>query len=164
MTGYPRWFLPVLLSLLAAVLLSGLGLTPTTLALRAEWEVPWQLGGGQRVWVAALHSAAAFALTALLGALWSVHMRSGWRRRRQRISGASLGSLMGALVATAVGVYYIGNDRLAATVALAHVVVGLLATGLLTWHMARGRASMANDKARRRHHHPMAKPRREQRP
>lgn len=152
MTQYPKWFLPGLLSLLAAVLLSGLGLTPTTLAVRAGWEVPWRLAGSDRVWVAALHSAAAFALTAAVGALWSVHMRSGWRRKRQRVSGACLGSLLGSLVATAVGVYYIGDDRVAAAVALTHVGAGLLATGVFAWHWVRGRASIARDRVRRRHY------------
>lgn len=146
MTQYPRWFLPALLTVLSLVLLSGLGLTPTTLALRAEWQVPWRLAGGDRVWVAALHSAAAFGLTALVGALWSVHMRSGWRRRRQRVSGVALASLLVGLVATAVAVYYVGDDRLAAIAAFAHVGAGLLATGVFAWHWVRGRASAARDR------------------
>ncbi len=152
MTQYPRWFLPGLLVLLAAVLLSGLGLTPTTLAMRVELELPWRLAGGDRVWVAALHSAAAFALAAGVGALWSLHMRSGWRRKRQRVSGALLCGMLGGLAATAVGVYYIGDDRWAAAVALVHVGIGLVAVGVFVWHWARGRASIARDRARRRHH------------
>lgn len=134
MIGYPRWFLPTLLALLGLLLASGLGLTPTTLALRAEWDLGWKLAGGQRVWVAALHSAAAFALVAILGALWSVHMRSGWRRGEQRASGATLASCMVALAASAVGVYYLGDEGLAAACAYVHLVAALVATAVFGWH------------------------------
>lgn len=152
MTQYPRWFLPTLLVILLTVLLSGLGLTPTTLALRAEWDMPWRLAGGDRVWVAALHSAVAFGLTAMVGALWSVHMRSGWRRRRQRISGLLLGSALALLVASAVAVYYIGDDRLAAAAAFLHLGAGLAATAVFVWHWIRGRASPRIERPHRRHH------------
>lgn len=141
MTQYPKWFLPALLALLLLVLLTGLGLTPTTLALRAEWNLPWRLGGGDRLWVAALHSAVAFGLAAVVGALWSLHMRSGWRRRRQRISGALLGGALCVLAASAVGVYYIGDERASAVAAFVHVGAGLFATAVFGWHWMRGRAS-----------------------
>lgn len=139
MNGYPRWFLPLLLALLAAVLASGLGLTPTTLVLRAEWELPWKLAGGDRVWVAALHAAAAFVLATLAGALWSVHMRSGWRRRRQRVSGLLLGTALGGLMASAVGLYYLGDERWAAVAAYLHLALGALATAVFAWHFVHGR-------------------------
>ena len=142
MTQYPRWFVPAVLALLLTVTLSGLALAPTTLAVRAEWDVPWRLAGGSRVWIAATHSAAAFAMASVIGALWSVHMRSGWRRRRQRISGLLLGTSMAALALTAVGVYYIGDDRLSALAAYGHLVLGLLAVPVFLWHWRWGRASV----------------------
>lgn len=152
MTQYPKSFLPTLLVLLLAALLTGLGLTPTTLALHAEWNMPWRLAGSDRVWVAALHSAVAFGLTAMIGALWSVHMRSGWRRRKQRISGVLLGSALVLLAASAVAVYYIGDDRLAAMAAFLHLGAGLVATAVFAWHWIRGRASRQFERPHRRHH------------
>lgn len=142
MTQYPRWFLPTLLAVLLAVFATGLMLVPTTLAVRAEWDVPWRLGGGSRVWIAAAHSAAAFGIASLVGALWSVHMRSGWRRRRQRSSGLLLGSSMAVLALTAVGVFYLGDERLAAGAAYSHLGLGLLALPTFLWHWLKGRAAM----------------------
>lgn len=160
MRQYPRWFLPALLALLSTVLLTGLGLTPTTLALRAEWDLPWRLAGTDRVWIAALHSGLAFGLAAVVGALWSVHMRSGWRRRRQRLSGALLGSALAVLAASAVGVYYLGDDRLAAAAAYVHLGVGLFASVLFVWHWRRGRAAARRERSGRSErshgrHHPI---------
>lgn len=152
MKQYPKWFLPSLLALLTLVTLSGLGLAPTTLAIRAELDVPWRLGGGDRLWVAALHSTCAFALAAFVGALWSVHMRSGWRRRRQRVSGTMLGSSLVLLTLTAVGVYYIGDDRIAAAVAMVHLSLGLFAAPVFALHWLRGRASATAQHPHARHH------------
>lgn len=140
MTGYPRWFLAALLVLLLTVLLSGLVLAPTTLALRAAWDPPWRLAGGDRVWVAALHSSGALVLAATLGALWAVHMRSGWRRGKQRISGTLLVIALMLLAATAIGLYYIGDDRAGAAAAFVHLGAGLVATAAFGWHWTRAKA------------------------
>lgn len=141
MTHYPRGFMPALLALLGVVLASGLGLTPITLAVRAQWDVPWRPDGDARVWLAALHCAGAFVTAAFVGALWSVHMRAGWRRRRQRISGALLCVTLAGLTGTAVALYYVGDDRLAAAAAFAHLVAAGLAVGVFLRHRARGRAA-----------------------
>lgn len=149
MTNYPRWFVPWLLATLLAMLASGLLLAPGTLALRTEWwSMAWHLPGNARVPVAALHAAGGFASMLLMGALWSMHMRSGWRRRRQRVSGTVVGVMLLLLAATAVAVYYLGDETLAAVAALTHLVIGLGLVGPFMWHWLRGRRSPA---AHRRH-------------
>lgn len=135
MRGYPRRFAALLLGTLATAFVTGLLLAPTTLALRAEWEMPWRLGGGARTAAAALHAAAAFGLMGFSGALWAVHMRRGWHLPRQRHSGLALASAVGLLAATALVLYYAGDERLALGAALVHLGVGLGGTLPLAWHL-----------------------------
>ena len=154
MTQYPRWFVPVLLLAMLALLLSGALLTPTTLALRAEVDLPWRASGASRVWIAALHAGAGFVLAALLGALWSVHMRSGWRRQLQRASGATLAAAFTLLVVTALALYYLGDDRLAALAAFTHLGLGVAVCALFAWHALRGRAMRLHARPHRLGHRP----------
>ena len=126
MKGYPPRFLNLLWTVCAAVLVTGLLLLPTTLVLRFELNIPWRLPADGRVLTAALHAGAAFVMLSVCGALWSIHMRAGWRRKRQRATGATLVLSMAGLGLTALGVYYLGDSTLANLVALLHVVLGLL--------------------------------------
>lgn len=138
MKGYPRGFFGLLLSSLLLLLLSGLLLTPTTLVMRLEWALPWQLPGGSRVGVGALHAAGAFLLLTFVGALWSVHMRAGWRKRQQRGSGAQLVVCLLLLALSALGVYYLGDESLAAQAALLHLASAAWLLPLLVWHGCHG--------------------------
>ena len=156
MRPYPRGFKPSLLTVISILMTSGLALAPTTLALRAGWAVPWRAGGDARLALAALHAAAGLALLLFVGALWAVHMRSGWRNRRQRASGALLGAGALLLALSALGVYYLGDEQWAALAALSHLLLGLLALPLFLWHWLRGR--------RRRPFRPRAAPGRGARP
>jgi len=155
MTNYPKWFLPSLLGTLLLMLASGLLLAPTTLSLRAEWALPWRLPGAGRVPVAALHAAGGFVLMLLMGALWSLHMRSGWRRRRQRASGSMLGGLLLALALSAVAIYYLGDEALGNWAAGLHLVLGLTLVGPLGWHWLHGhRAAHRQRNGHRQGHRP----------
>ncbi|AKJ29634.1 hypothetical protein [Caldimonas brevitalea] len=139
MKGYPRWFTPCLLWALAALLLTGLLLVPTMLEMRLDWDPGWRLGGAARLATASLHAALAFGCTLFLGALWSVHMRAGWGRRRHRTTGLTLALLALALIVTALGVYYLADETLASGIALLHTVLGLVACACLALHWAQAR-------------------------
>lgn len=142
MKAYPRGFLTVLLASLLLMAVSGLLLTPTSLTMRFDMELPWRLTHGGRLMTAATHAFAGFILMLLTGALWSVHMRSGWRRGRQRVSGVSLGLSLLTLAATAIALYYLGDDSLAAGAAFLHLAAGLMLSGLFVWHWAYGRRAL----------------------
>lgn len=142
MTGYPRWFVPALLAAMLLMVLTGVLLAPTTLALRLELAMSWRLPGAARVLMAALHAAGGFALLVLMGALWSVHMRSGWRRRQQRASGLLLGLLLLGLALTALGVYYAGEESLGTAAALLHLGLGALLAATFGWHWVHGRRAV----------------------
>ncbi|HMY99105.1 MAG TPA: hypothetical protein PLW24_02620 [Burkholderiaceae bacterium] len=137
MNDYPRGFAPMLLGVFAATWLSGLLLGPTTLALRAQWELPWRLGGAGRLGAAALHVAAAFVLLFFAGALWSLHMRRGWQRRRRRGSGGALAGLLALLAFSALGLFYAGDEGLANGAAYLHLAAGIALLGLLARHALR---------------------------
>lgn len=112
MKGYPRWTTKLVFTTLFASVASGLLLLPTALALRQEWEVPWHLSGSDRVWVAALHCLLGWGMLWLVGAVWSIHMRAGWRRRQHWRSGLLLVALCLLLVLSALALFYVGDDDL----------------------------------------------------
>lgn len=142
MKGYPRAFLPSFWLLCAGLLTSGLLLAPTTLDLRLGWDMAWRLPASNHIAVAAVHAGLSWVACMVVGALWGVHMRAGWRKRRQRRSGTLLTSLLLLLMASALGVYYLGDAALADPVALAHLVLGLVLALPLAWHVLRGRRSL----------------------
>lgn len=139
MKDYPRGFLPVLLGVFGTTGLTGLLLGPTTLALRAQWELPWRLSGAGRLGTAALHVAAVFVLLFLVGALWSLHMRRSWQRQQRRGSGGALVSSLMLLVLSAPGVSYAGDEGLANGAAYLHLAAGAALLGLLARHALPGR-------------------------
>ncbi len=136
MNGYPRALGPVLWSTLGGVWLSGLALVPTTARVRWDWTWPWSLGGESRVWVVALHVVAAMAMLGLIGALWAIHVRSGWRRRRHRASGTLLVSLWAAMALTAPVILYAGSEAWSNGGAGIHVGAGMLLPSVLWVHAA----------------------------
>ena len=145
MKTYPRSFGPLLHITLLALLTSGMLLAPGALQMRLEWDMPWVLSSGARVWVAALHALSFFLMLGLVGALWTVHVRSGWVRRENLISGALLLLAFGLLGVTGLALYYAGGERLPVWSAVAHLLVGGALPGLYAAHRigARGAAARA---------------------
>ncbi|WP_280152612.1 FeoA family protein [Piscinibacter sp. XHJ-5] len=139
MKGYPPRFPALLWTACATAFASGLLLAPTTLAMRVGWPVPWRLPSDARLLAAASHAAASFVLLMVVGALWTIHMRVGWRRGRQRVTGATLVSGVAGLVLSALGVYYLGDSELAGDVALVHVSLGVLLALPLAVHATIGK-------------------------
>lgn len=139
MRGYPGWFYPFLLSVVAALLLTGCLLLPGALETRLAWETPWRLRGDPQIGVLALHLLASFAMVALIGALWGVHMRAGWRHKKNWRSGLLMSVLVLVLLLSAVGLYYLADEALALDASLVHMAAGLLLPVLLVYHMVKGR-------------------------
>ena len=134
MKGYPHWVLPTLLATTGTIVATGLLLAPGTFVTRAEMDLAWMLPSDGRIATAALHATAGFAMMLLTGALWSIHMRAGWRKHRRRGSGLALALLMAGLAVSAVGVYYFGNETLAAAAAFIHLAMGSLLALVFGWH------------------------------
>ncbi len=138
MKGYPSWFLRLLVATLAGVLVSGLLLVPTLLLMRADVTLAWRLPAAGRVGVAALHAGTGVLVLMLTGALWSLHMRAGWHKRRRRASGAFSAGALAALAASALALYYLGDEGLAAAAAYVHLGLGIAFTLVFGWHWQAG--------------------------
>jgi hypothetical protein len=134
MKGYPRGFKTALLATFGVLGASGLLLVPTALEFRFGFDVAWRLPGGARLWVAAAHAATALLICAFAGALWSVHMRAGWRGRRHVVSGLlTIGSLTAAAL-SALGVYYLGSETWLVSASAAHTAFGVVGLLLVCLH------------------------------
>lgn len=121
--------------MLGILYVSGIFLTPTTLENHLQLDMPWRLGADVRIGVAALHALFAFLVLGLLGALWSIHMRSEWKKGGNRTSALAMLVLFACLVITGIGIYYIGESSLASWASLIHFGTGLLLAGPYLWHI-----------------------------
>lgn len=136
LAGYPKWFTVGGVTFFMVLLfLSGIILAPTTLTQRLDWEVPWHLPGGARVVMAAIHLAASLVFMQLLGALWTVHMRVGWRKQLRRLSGGTIVAITVLLMVTTLGIYYSGDDTVSSVSALSHMGLGILLLAAYFWHL-----------------------------
>jgi len=104
-------------------------------------------GDGGEAWQAVaanllmIHGGAAMVTLVLLGALYPLHMRLGWRANRNRVSGCLMVTINGLLILTAFGLYYSGADVLRAWTGYVHIAVGLALPILVGIHVLLGRRS-----------------------
>src|SRR5262249_17369894 len=101
-------------------------------------------------WSLILHGVSAFAALIVFGSLMPLHVRSGWLRRRNIASGASITIVMTVLIVTALLLYY-GGEELRAPVRWTHIGIGILAFALFPMHVIFGHRPrpLAADRARR---------------
>ena len=135
MKGYPGRFLPGLVTVFVLLTATGLLLVPTALEFRFGWDVAWRLPGDRRTWVAGLHTALAFAMCGFAGALWSIHVRVGWRSRRHLASGLAITGLLLATAITSLALLYAGDETWLSSASAAHTLVGVasVAGGAVHW-------------------------------
>jgi len=88
-----------------------------------------------------VHGGAAMATLMLLGALVPLHLRHGWRMRRNRITGTLMAACNAALILTAFGLYYFGSDTLRSWTSDVHIGAGLFVPALFCIHVFVGRRS-----------------------
>jgi hypothetical protein len=93
-----------------------------------------------------IHGGLAMVALVLLGALFPVHVRLGWRNRRNRITGPTMIGLNAALIITAFGLYYFGSETLRPLTSDNHIVVGFALPAMTLVHVLRGRRSRPRDK------------------
>lgn len=138
MRGYPSWFYRILIVSFTSLIISGLLLTPNALVFRLEWNIAWYFPEAIRLWVVAFHVLVGFFVASQLGALWSVHMRIGWRHHKNIRSGLSMVFTLLALVLTGIGIYYLGED-LSVSASVAHILIGFSLPCLFIYHIVAGR-------------------------
>ena len=88
-----------------------------------------------------VHGGAAMITLMFLGALVPLHIRLGWRSRRNLVTGAAMASFNAVLVVTAFGLYYTGSEVLRPWLSIIHTGFGLGLPALLLVHVFVGRRS-----------------------
>jgi hypothetical protein len=99
---------------------------------------PWQMTAAYMLMV---HGGAAMAIQMLLGALVPLHVRYGWRMRRNRITGSLMAFCNAMLIVTAFGLYYSGSDTIRSWTSDVHIGAGLFLPILFCVHVFVGRRS-----------------------
>jgi hypothetical protein len=82
----------------------------------------WQLAGA---YLLMMHGGGAMITLMLLGALVPLHIRHGWRGRRNRLAGAAVLACNGLLILSSFGLYYAGSEALRPWLSSVHTVFGL---------------------------------------
>jgi hypothetical protein len=85
-----------------------------------------------------LHGSLNPLLCILFGVLLWHHIRVGWTLRANLLSGFLMEAVFAGLIASGVGLYYIGNDATRASVVLLHRGLGLLLPLTLAAHWFSG--------------------------
>ncbi len=91
-----------------------------------------------QAWLLRLHGAGAFATLIVLGTLLPIHVKTAWRARKNRRTGAIVLSLVAMQVITGYALYYADNP-LRGVASLVHLVLGLALPAVLVAHIVVGR-------------------------
>jgi cation transport ATPase len=91
------------------------------------------------VWWLRLHGAALLGFLIVFGTVLPAHARGGWLHRMNRGTGVPLLVLMGLLVLSGYGLYYLVDERWRAVTSNIHWILGLAAIGLLAAHALLGK-------------------------
>lgn len=132
------WFRCTLYAAFALLVLTGaVWLVADQLKDSSESE-SWQRVAASMLMV---HGGAAMVTLLLLGAVFALHVRLGWRSGRNRITGPAMVAFNAALIVTAFGLYYSGSDAVRPWVSDVHIVLGFALPALLIVHILLGRRS-----------------------
>ncbi|MDG4811976.1 hypothetical protein P8629_03050 [Hydrogenovibrio sp. 3SP14C1] len=147
MNGYPKHFLFFVFALMIVLLISGILLVPAFLFFRMESDIEWLMSfpfssGHLRQTTTMLHAISGWLMVWLIGAIWTIHIRSHWRRHENRLSGTFFSSVWAILIVSSLGIYYFGDPDLSTLSSLIHVSLGLLVPFALLAHRKTGRKSL----------------------
>lgn len=138
LSGYPNWFFVLLMLTMLAVSASGLFMLPWVAEFKLEWDVNLALNFDYRQGAAVMHVLFSWLLLMLLGALWHSHMRAGWRKKQNHISGLIQAISLIALALSGLGLYYLGAETAQLYTSLLHCLLGLVLIGSFGWHYVKG--------------------------
>ena len=88
-----------------------------------------------------VHGGTAMVALLLLGALYPLHIRLGWRSGRNRLTGPVMVAFNAILIVTAFGLYYSGSDTVRPWMSDVHIILGFALPALLLLHILLGRRS-----------------------
>jgi hypothetical protein len=148
MNGYPKLFLPFLMNTTLILFVSGILLIPAFLLFRVQWDSDWLMdlaisSGDSREWITVIHALFGWIMLWLLGTLWSLHMRSHWRRNENCKNGALFATYWALIIFSSLGIYYFGNELLSQYSSILHVLLGVLMPIGLIFHRSKGKKSIS---------------------
>jgi H+/Cl- antiporter ClcA len=127
MKGYPEWFGKKIISLFILVLsASGVLLIPNALKMRFDINSPLKYESSTRILMTSFHLLVAYFAISLIGAIWAIHMRREWRRKKNIWSGLFICFIFGVLAISSLSILYSGNELISNFSSLIHIVLGLL--------------------------------------
>jgi hypothetical protein len=85
------------------------------------------------------HGGSAMVTLMMLGALVPLHMRYGWRARKNLSTGIAMATVGAILIVTAFGLYYFGAEGARAIAGDVHTWLGVASPVLLVAHIWWGR-------------------------
>jgi hypothetical protein len=91
-----------------------------------------------------IHGGVAMITLLLVGALFPLHIRLGWRSGRNRVTGPAMATFNAVLILTAFGLYYSGSDAVRPWMSDVHIVFGFALPALFVVHVLLGRRSRPN--------------------
>lgn len=91
-------------------------------------------------WILLAHGVMAYAFLIVAGAMIPVHITLGWNTRRNLKSGLTLAGICLVLAATALGLYYVGDEISRSWVSAIHWLIGLVLIPALLIHALIGRS------------------------
>ncbi|MDG6777934.1 hypothetical protein QCB44_04350 [Thiomicrorhabdus sp. zzn3] len=151
MAGYPKHFIYLLIFLAFLLFASGILLTPSVLLFRLEMEYNWlfdgplsQLAqGGLRHAVTVTHAIAGWITVWFIGTLWTIHMRTHWRRNENRMNGAIFTLFWFMLIVSSLGIYYFGDPDWSFYSGMVHTGLGLMLPFGVWLHRLGGQHALA---------------------
>lgn len=134
MKNYPKWFEPSLWGCVFLLILTGIAIIPKALSIRFTIDLPISLADELSQLSRIGHAVFAFIFLFIVGSLWSIHMRHGWRKNQKRISGSFLVGSIFILSITALIFYYAFDDGLTGIISIIHIVFGILMPSFVLIH------------------------------
>lgn len=134
MRGYPKGFLTLLLFSLIVCSLTGLLLIPPALELKFFITIFNPTPELFSAYIPVLHASVAFLLFGIVWALWAVHIRMGWRKKQNRVTGIILVLGFLFLFMSGMGLYYCIDENYLNYSSAMHMVVGILINMIFMGH------------------------------
>lgn len=104
-------------------------------------------------WTLRVHGLAVLVALFFYGSLLRAHIIKAWKRRRNRVSGACMGAVLGLLTISGYLLYYSGGESLRAALSVTHWGIGLALAGVLPLHIYYGRQTRSKQRTVSRSEH-----------
>ena len=90
-------------------------------------------------WMLVTHGVTSYAALLMMGMISGTHVIPAWRRRKNRLSGMLVLSVLFVLILTALALYYLAGDLAREWTSALHWMLGLAAPPMLVTHIVLGK-------------------------